>query len=109
MPGVETLVFYGLAALVVAGAAGVAFYRNNLHAAVLLLLTLAGTAGLYFFLGADCVGVAQILIYVGGILVLLLFAVLLTNRIGDVKVSSRNVGSATTVPVTLLVASILVS
>lgn len=109
MPGVETLVFYGLAALVVAGAAGVAFSRNILHAAFLLLLALSGTAGLYFFLGADFVGVAQILIYVGGILVLLLFAVLLTNRIGDVRLSNRNVGYATTIPVALLVAAFLVS
>lgn len=109
MPGVETFVFYGLAALIVAGAAGVAFSRNILHAAFLLLLTLSGTAGLYFFLGADFVGVAQILIYVGGILVLLLFAVLLTNRIGDVRMSNRNVGYATTIPVALLVASFLVS
>jgi len=109
MPGVETFVFYGLAALIVAGAAGVAFSRNILHAAFLLLLTLSGTAGLYFFLGADFVGVAQILIYVGGILVLLLFAVLLTNRIGDVRLSNRNVGYGSTIPVTLLVAAFLVT
>lgn len=108
MPGVETFVFYGLAALVVTGAAGVAFSKNILHAAFLLLLTLSGTAGLYFFLGADFVGVAQILIYVGGILVLLLFAVLLTNRIGDVRLSNRSVGYGTTIPIALLVAAFLV-
>jgi NADH-quinone oxidoreductase subunit J len=109
MPGVETFVFYGLAALVVAGAAGVAFSRNILHAAFLLLLALSGTAGLYFFLGADFVGVAQILIYVGGILVLLLFAVLLTNRIGDARMSNRNVGYGVTIPVALLVAAFLIT
>ena len=109
MPGVEALVFYGLAALVVAGAAGVAFSRNILHAAFLLLLTLSGTAGLYFYLGADFVGVAQILIYVGGILVLLLFAVLLTNRIGDAHLSNRSAGAAAVIPVAALVAAFLVS
>jgi NAD(P)H-quinone oxidoreductase subunit 6 len=109
MPGAETFVFYGLAALIVGGAGGVAFSRNILHAAFLLLLTLSGTAGLYFFLGADFVGVAQILIYVGGILVLLLFAVLLTNRIGDVKVSNRTFGYGVTVPIALLVGAFLVS
>ncbi|HEY4188123.1 MAG TPA: NADH-quinone oxidoreductase subunit J [Polyangia bacterium] len=109
MPGFETVVFYGLAALILGGAAGVAFSRNILHAAFLLLLTLSGTAGLYFFMGADFVGVAQILIYVGGILVLLLFAVLLTNRIGDVKVSNRTFGYGTTIPITVLVGAFLVS
>ena len=109
MPGVETFVFYGLAALILGGAGGVAFSRNILHAAFLLLLTLSGTAGLYFFLGADFVGVAQILIYVGGILVLLLFAVLLTNRIGEVRMSNRNVGYLTAGPLVLLVAAFLTS
>ncbi len=98
----STLVFFGLAALVVGCAAGVAFSRNILHAALMLLGTLAGTAGLYLFIGADFLGVVQLLIYVGGILVLLLFAVLLTNRVGDVKLSNQSLGlpiavSATTV------------
>ena len=82
------LIFYGIAALVLVSAAGVAFSKNILHSAFALLGTLAGVAGLYLFLGADFVGVAQIIIYVGGILVLILFSVLLTNRIGDVKISN---------------------
>jgi NAD(P)H-quinone oxidoreductase subunit 6 len=109
MPGVETCVFYGLAALILGGAAGVAFSRNILHAAFLLLASLAGTAGLYFLVGADFLGVAQILIYVGGISVLLLFAVLLTNRIGDVKVTNRALGYGAAVPIALLVGVLLVA
>lgn len=109
MPGVETFVFYGLAALILGGAAGVAFSRNILHAAFLLLLTLSGTAGLYFFLGADFLGVAQILIYVGGILVLVLFAVLLTRRIGDVKVSNRALGYGAALPIALLIGVFLIN
>ena len=84
----SALIFYGVAALVLISAAGVAFSKNILHSAFALLGTLAGVAGLYLTLGADFVGVAQIIIYVGGILVLILFAVLLTNRIGDVKVTN---------------------
>jgi NADH-quinone oxidoreductase subunit J len=84
----SALIFYGVAALVLCSAAGVAFSKNILHSAFALLGTLAGVAGLYLFLGADFVGVAQIIIYVGGILVLILFAVLLTNRIGDVRVTN---------------------
>jgi len=86
------VVFYVLAALVLVSAAGVAFSRNILHSAFALVGTLTGVAGLYLYLGADFVGVVQILVYVGGILVLLLFAVLLTNRIGDVRITNTSVG-----------------
>jgi NADH-quinone oxidoreductase subunit J len=82
------IIFYSIAAVVVISAAVVAFSKNILHSAFALLGTLGGVAGLYLFLGADFVGVAQIIIYVGGILVLILFAVLLTNRIQDVKISN---------------------
>lgn len=48
--------------------------------------------GLYVFLGADFVAAVQLLIYVGGILVLILFAVMLTHRITDVEITNRAVG-----------------
>ena len=85
------LVFYGLATLVVASAAGVAFSRNILYAGFSLLGTLGGVAGLYLYIGADFLGIAQLIIYVGGILVLILFAILLTNRIGEVKITNASV------------------
>jgi NADH-quinone oxidoreductase subunit J len=88
-------VFYALAVLTLAGAAGVALGRNILYSAFSLLASLLGVAGLYLFQGADFVGVAQLLIYVGGILVLLLFAVLLTNGIGAIKVSNTSVAVPT--------------
>jgi NAD(P)H-quinone oxidoreductase subunit 6 len=109
MPGAATVVFYGLSALVLGGAAGVAFSRNILRSAFLLLATLGGTAGLYLFLGADFVGVTQLLVYVGGILVLLLFAVLLTGRIGDVAATNRAVGRGIAVPLALLTGLLIVT
>src|SRR4030095_5752091 len=99
MPSPGTLVFYGLAALVLGCAALVAFSRNMLHSAFALLGTLAGVAGLYLHLGADFLGITQLLVYVGGILVLLLFAVLLTTRIGDVRASNTALGRWAAVPV----------
>ncbi len=84
--------FYLLAAVVVVSAAGVALARNILYSAFALLGTLAGVAGLYLYLGADFLGVAQLIIYIGGILVLILFAVLLTNRIGEVRISNASTG-----------------
>ncbi|HEX4458827.1 MAG TPA: NADH-quinone oxidoreductase subunit J [Polyangia bacterium] len=90
--------FYFLAAVTLGSAAGVAFSRNILYSGFALLGTLAGVAGLYLYLAADFLGVAQLLIYIGGILVLILFAVLLTNRIGDIKISNRSAGLAFGVP-----------
>lgn len=84
--------FYLLAAVTLVSASGVALARNILYSAFALLGTLAGVAGLYLFLGADFLGVAQLLIYIGGILVLILFAVLLTNRIGEVRISNVSSG-----------------
>lgn len=54
--------------------------RKVLYAAFSLLLTLLGIAALYVFAGADFLAITQIIIYVGGILVLLLFGIMLTNR-----------------------------
>jgi NAD(P)H-quinone oxidoreductase subunit 6 len=77
------LIFYALAFMTVAGAAGCAFSRNIIYSAWSLLFAFMGVAGLYVFLGADFPAVAQVLIYVGGILVLILFAIMLTKQIGE--------------------------
>lgn len=82
------IIFYGFAMLVVFSAMVVAFSRNIIHSAFALLLTFFGVAGLYVFLAADFLAAAQVLIYVGGILVLLLFAVMLTHNIAEVKLSN---------------------
>jgi NAD(P)H-quinone oxidoreductase subunit 6 len=74
--------FYLFAIMTMAGAAGCAFSRNIIYSAWSLLFAFMGVAGLYIFLGADCPAVAQVLIYVGGILVLILFAIMLTKKIG---------------------------
>jgi NAD(P)H-quinone oxidoreductase subunit 6 len=76
------LVFYLFAAMTIGGAAGCAFSRNIIYSAWSLLFAFMGVAGLYVFLGADFPAVAQVLIYVGGILVLILFAIMLTQQIG---------------------------
>ena len=70
----------------------VAFSRNIIYSAFSLLGTFMGVAGIYIFLGADFVAAAQVLIYVGGILVLILFAVMLTHRITDVAITNRAAG-----------------
>ncbi len=86
------LVFWMIAALTIVSAAGVAFSKNIVYSAFALMGSFMGIAGLYVYLAADFVAVVQVLIYVGGILVLVLFAVMLTHRIADVRVSNRTVG-----------------
>jgi NAD(P)H-quinone oxidoreductase subunit 6 len=90
--GIPDVLFYLLAALTVAGAAGVALSRNILYSAFGLLMALLGAGSLYVFLSADFVAVTQLLIYIGGVLVLILFAVMLTNRITEVTVSNTSFG-----------------
>lgn len=84
----STGVFYLLAALAVLGAGGVAFSQNIVYSALSLMLSFFGVAGLYVFLHAEFVAGIQVLIYVGGVLVLTLFAVMLTQGIRDVEVSN---------------------
>jgi len=71
---VSTAVFYLVVAITIGSAMIVAFSRNIIYSAFSLLGTFAGVAGIYIFLGADFVAAVQVLIYVGGILVLVLFA-----------------------------------
>jgi NADH-quinone oxidoreductase subunit J len=90
--GLTDVLFYVIAGLTVAGAAGVALSRNILYSAIGLLAALLGVGALYVFLAADFLAVAQLLIYIGGVLVLVLFAVMLTNRITEVTVSNTSLG-----------------
>jgi NADH:ubiquinone oxidoreductase subunit 6 (subunit J) len=85
-------VFYLVATFTVVCALGVALSNNIMYSAFALMVTLLGVAATFVMLGADFLGVVQLLVYVGGILVLTLFAVMLTHRIADVHVSNRAVG-----------------
>ncbi len=90
--GLGNFVFYLLATFTIVSAGGVAFSRNILYSAFSLMATLLGVAGLYVCLAADFVAVIQVLIYVGGVVVLALFAIMLTHSITDVRISNRSVG-----------------
>jgi NAD(P)H-quinone oxidoreductase subunit 6 len=90
--GLRDVLFYVIAAVTVAGAAGVALSRNILYSAIGLLMALLGAGSLYVFLAADFLAVTQLLVYIGGVLVLILFAVMLTNRITEIKVSNASLG-----------------
>lgn len=75
-----TFAFFAFVGLTLGGAATVLLTRNVLYAAYSLLLALLGVAGLFVFASADFLAVSQVVIYVGGVLVLVLFGVMLTNK-----------------------------
>ena len=82
------LIFLGLILVIVCSAFWVVISPNLVHSAVSLLITLFGVAGLYVFLYADFLAATQIVIYVGGILVLIIFGVMLTNKIDKPVIAS---------------------
>src|SRR5207245_8456042 len=85
-------VFWTLAIVTVGSAAITAFSRNIVYSAFALFGAFAGVAGIYILLAADFLFIIQIFIYIGGILVVTIFAVMLTQGIADVNVSNRAVG-----------------
>ena len=82
--------FYVVAAGTLAGAWAAVSARNLFRAALGLAVALFGVALLYLFLEAEFLAVVQILVYVGAILTLLVFGVMLTARIADPSVSRWN-------------------
>ncbi len=101
------LVFYAVAALTVGSALIVAFSRSIVHSAFALLGTFMGVAGLYLLLAADFVAVVQVLVYVGGILVLIIFAVMLTHRVSDIQISNRSVGRVPAFVIIIIVVALM--
>ena len=83
IPEYGDILFLCVCMLIIVSAFWVIVSPNLVHSAVSLLFTLFGVAGLYVFLYADFIAAAQVIIYVGGILVLIIFGVMLTNKISD--------------------------
>jgi NADH-quinone oxidoreductase subunit J len=108
------VLFYLLAAMTGICALAVVVTQNIVRAAAWLLFTLAGVSGLFFLLGADFVGATQLLVYVGGTLVLVVFGVMLTAQSPfiDMRISAAEWGIALAVGLVLygiLAASLVIS
>ncbi len=89
----DNILFLLSASLTVVGAFSVVLTKNLMHSCVYLLAALFGMAGLYATLGADFLAATQLVVYVGGVVILMLFAVMLTggdqdkeNKFGITKV-----------------------
>ena len=98
-----TIIFYVFAVLILGSAAYVVLSRNIVRAAFALLFTLMSVAAFYALLMADFLAITQLLVYVGGILVLLLFGVMLTNR--QISVDIRS-GTMQTMPAVILASAL---
>lgn len=94
----EVLLFWLFAAMTVAGGLMAALLPRIVHAVFSLLLCFLGVTGIYAVAGADFLAVTQIVVYVGGVLVLFAFGILLTGRtalsLGDKEIRHRKVGLA---------------
>jgi len=98
-----TIAFYLFALVTLVSASIVVFSKNILYAGFSLLFTFLGVAGLYVLLTADFIAITQLMIYVGGILVLVLFGVMLTTNV--ISVDMRT-GTFQTLPAVLVVAAL---
>jgi NADH-quinone oxidoreductase subunit J len=76
----HAVVFWALAALTLASGAMIVIARDIVRVAFWLLGALGGVAGLYVLLGADFLAFTQVLVYIGGIMVLFLFGIMMTHR-----------------------------
>lgn len=77
----EAIAFYILAGIIVLSALGVVTLRNLFHCALCLGLVLLGVAGVFVLNGAEFLAGVQVLIYVGAVLVIILFAIMLSENI----------------------------
>ncbi len=95
--------FYAFAALAVASAVGVIGVRNPVHAALFLVLTFFSVACSWLLIGAEFLGVALVLVYVGAVMVLFLFVVMML----DIDIARIREGYVRYLPVGLLVAVVM--
>jgi NADH-quinone oxidoreductase subunit J len=78
---VTQVIFVILSAVALIGALGVVLSRNLFHAAIFLVLSFVGVAGFYVLLEAEFLAMIQILVYVGAIAILIIFAIMLSRRL----------------------------
>jgi NADH-quinone oxidoreductase subunit J len=106
------LLFLLSALLTVGSAVAVLITKNIMHSCIFLLGSLLGISGLYATMGADFVAVTQIMVYVGGIVILMLFAVMLTggkdfvSRAQNLLGLAPSMGNKWTYGIGLLVATV---
>ena len=90
----DTLAFWILSVLLVGSALAVVLSKNLFHAVLWLALALTGTAGIFLLLNAEFLAAVQLLLYAGGIITIVVFAIVVTERLVGERISQTNRGIA---------------
>lgn len=98
------IVFYGAAAVLIAAAVGVITVRNPVHAVLLLVLAFVSSAFLWMLLEAEFLAITLVLVYVGAVMVLFLFVVMML----DIDAATLRAGMVRHAPLAAIVAGIIV-
>lgn len=86
----ETIAFWFLAITLVGSALAVVLSKNLFHAVLWLALALTGTAGVFLLLEAEFLAAVQLLLYAGGIVTIVVFAIVVTERLVGERISQTN-------------------
>ena len=100
----ETVLFYVLAAVLVVSAVAIITVRNPVHAVLCMVLCFFTTAGLWLLLRAEFLAIALVLVYVGAVMVLFLFVVMML----DVNIEQLRAGIWKNLPLALVVGGIMI-
>lgn len=103
-----TILFYIFALLTITSAVFLVSTRNIMYSAMALFVTLLSIAALYLLLRADFIAITQIMVYVGGILILLLFGIMLTHRITSIDIKTNNLNVIPAVIFTVGITAIII-
>jgi len=90
LTGVSEAIFYILAGIIIGSAVMVVSMRNIFHSALFLVLCFFGVAGIYVLLSAEFLAAVQVLIYVGAITILMIFAIMLTAKLYSAEIRQSN-------------------
>src|SRR5687768_10537922 len=99
--------FYIIAASMVWGALRVVSTKNVVHAALWLVVVLGGIAAQYILAAAEFVAVSQVLVYIGAVMVLFLFGIMLTRATVGAESDLNNTGWAIGIPVAVVLLAVL--
>ncbi len=103
-----TILFYVLALIIVVSAVMVVFNKNVVHSAFSLFFTLFAISGIYVLLKADFIALTQIMVYVGGILILLIFGVMMTTKVTNVELKTKNLNTIPSLVFSIGIVTILI-
>jgi NADH-quinone oxidoreductase subunit J len=101
---ISALAFWALAVVLVGSALAVVLSKNLFHAVLWLALALTGTAGVFLLLDAEFLAAVQLLLYAGGIVTIVVFAIVVTERLVGERLSqtSRRIGGSAVVALAVL-------